>query len=107
MRIDSWMKATQTCEHDKIDLEKVVVEGPDAQCLSVAADRLALLPQQVQHIAQIIRRHFASRVTCWSCQGGPGWTTLTHFNDHPETTREDVDKVLRIYTEEVEANRAG
>lgn len=52
-------------------------------------------------VAQIIDRLFPGRICdCWSSA-----IQVMHFNNHPETTREDIDKVLLAYTEETEAER--
>jgi hypothetical protein len=31
---------------------------------------------------------------------------IAHFNDHPDTTREDIDKLVRIFHEELDAEGA-
>jgi hypothetical protein len=68
-----------------------------SECLGsvVGWGRLSELAQ----VDVIIDRLFPGRI----CDCRWPVNRVVHFNNHPETTREDVDKVLHIYTEEVEA----
>ena len=82
--------------------EEAPFGGPMAHCLwtQAAADGLSLAAQQ--RLADVISRQFPSRATCEKCETSP-IMRMIHFNNDPATTREDIDKILRIYTEESEA----
>jgi hypothetical protein len=102
MKIERWFQ--QPLSHPDTAVTAAWEEPGDGptQCLGyVVANGITSwesLPA-IHHLAAIIDRLFPSRIC--NCRWAAG--RVIHFNNHRETTREDVDKVLRIYTEETEA----
>ena len=102
MKIVRWFKGMGAC--DGLTQELWQEDGPvgtTSHCLMTQAifeDQVGI--DAVKKMAEIIARHFSARCLCASEEAT---TRVIHFNNHPETTREDVDKVLRAYTEETEA----
>ena len=81
--------------------EEAPFGGPIAQCLWTQAAYDGLSLAQQQRLSDVIARHFPSRATCEKCEQSP-IMRMIHFNNDPATTREDIDKILRIFTEEEE-----
>ncbi len=97
MKIERWFKGAASCGPSA-----PMQEDGDAmaQCLWTQITYVGL-GHETARLAEIIRRHFGGREVCEMCQ----WSDLTfiiHTNNSPATTREDVDKILRIFSEEME-----
>mgnify|MGYP001581935742 CR=1 FL=1 len=95
LKITRWFQGSATCAGERLTGNIREPGEAPAHCL------LMVLPYfegaEVRGCA-IIERHFGARA-CRCVGAGPA-TRIVHFNNHPETTREDVDKVLRIFDEE-------
>ena len=104
MKIDRWFQGPMVHgvepEHWGTLVSEPGERGVRPECLGSAVtlntwqDNTAL-----ERVDKIIDRLFPGRV----CDCALPVYRVIHFNNSKETTREDVDKVLRIYTEEVEA----
>lgn len=106
MHIARWFQSTTVCAGLRAGSGMFEEAGDEmAQCLFTQAmyDRLDTAAQG--RLAAVVERHFPARSWCERCEWSP-ITRLIHFNNHPETTREDLDKVLRVFTEEEDARHA-
>ena len=101
MKIERWFQGVATCSGERRE-GNICEEGPYlATCLLMA---LPFLGGAEERIVQIIERHFSHRAC--QCPGiGPA-LRIVHANNHPDTTREDIDKILRIFNEEKDAQRS-
>ena len=96
MKITRWFQGAATCAGDRWDGIQEPGDWPTpAACLLMA---LPHFERAETLVLRIINRHFSARAC--RCPNAHMATRIVHFNNHPETTREDVDKVLRIYDEE-------
>ena len=105
MKIERWFKGAPICGYPAKSQARWEEEGGDiltTNCLMTQAlHEPGVTKEILVRLAAIIDRHFSSRCLCRTTEVT---TRVIHFNNHPETTREDVDKVLRIYTEEMESS---
>lgn len=104
MDIKRWFQGVAVCSGTRasgIIYEESALGEPMANCLWTQAQLDGLSRQATTRLAAVVERHFPARAWCEQCSVG-SISRLIHFNNHPETTREDIDKVLRIYTEEME-----
>ncbi len=96
LKIDRWFQGAATCVGDRWDGIQEPGDWPTpAACLLMVLPHFAGAETKV---AAIIERHWSARAC--RCEKAAPATRIVHFNNHPETTREDVDKVLLIYSEE-------
>lgn len=98
MKIERWFKGCMVHGNVVDGYEEPGVER--AECLgSIVTGNEWRDIQALDRMAGVIARLFPGRICdCWGAS-----IQVVHFNNAPETTREDVDKVLLAYTEEVEA----
>ena len=70
--------------------------GPEAplQCLGTALMAQGALTKEWDLLKQVIAEHFPERITFY---GAPVLGIIPSFNDHPDTTWEDVDKIVREF----------
>ena len=102
MRIERWFQGAYICGGDRGHFGGFYEDGPDiAHCLFTQAMYDRLTPEQIAQLAGIVMRLFPSRTTCERCEWSP-ISRLIHFNNSADTTREDLDKVLAVFTEEFE-----
>jgi hypothetical protein len=110
MKINRWFQGAAVCggfrEYPAGGAFHLYEEAPfgaaPAHCLWTQASYDGATLAQTRRLADVIARHFPSRATCQQCEQSP-IMRLIHFNNDPLTTREDIDKVLQIFTEESEA----
>jgi hypothetical protein len=87
--IERWFKGPATC--GGFTAGKVSAEswrGGQVHCLFTARDS----DLEVDQLAAIIARLFPERAC--RCPGARPSTQVIHFNNHPATTRDDVDKIV-------------
>lgn len=105
MKIERWFKGSATCTGFKPDLFQPEEGEGVATCLAIELEvetPYEQVPAAARRMANIIDRLFPERACqCFKAADAQSGC-LVHFNNHPETTREDVDKVLLVYTEETE-----
>ena len=95
LKIDRWFQGVGTCAGDRWTGNAYEEGSAPADCLLMVLPHFA---RAEAHVLRIIERHYGARAC--QCPGLHAETRIVHFNNHPATTREDVDKVLRIYSEE-------
>jgi hypothetical protein len=97
MNIERWFQGSDVCGQREIRPALFIEDGDGSvmpRCL------LMVMPWgEEAALLRIIERHFSARAC--RCDDRHA-NRIVHFNNNPETTREDIDKVLRIYTEETE-----
>ena len=91
-----WFQGVMYC--GGVRMAGTAYDGGGSTCLWLHADEQGA---DLVRLAEIVARLFPSRTTCGPCEVS-AITRLIHFNNAPETTREDVTKVLKTYTEEME-----
>lgn len=101
MQIARWFKGEATCDRKGGSgyFEAMGEAFTMAQCLYTQALTDKLDEHAMARLAAVVERHFPSRATCAHCDFSP-ISRLIHFNNDEQTTREDVDKVLRVFSEE-------
>lgn len=94
-KIERWFKGTSVCTGVR---SAPLDEGPfgDAElCLAMATQGQS----ELTALADIILRLFPER----ACRCNEYlWNRVVHFNNHPNTTRGDVDKIMHTYEMEKE-----
>lgn len=107
MKIERWFQGAYICDGVREGFDGFSEDGTAmAQCLATQAMYDRLTPAQIAQLASIVVRLFPSRTTCERCEFSR-ISRLIHANNHELTTREDIDKILRIFTEEEQARDAG
>lgn len=99
MEIKTWFQGSMTCDGVRKNIG--VWEGHHSTCLYTQAQLDKLTQQEQMRLAGIIERLFSGRTGCAHCDFSP-IQRMIHFNNHPETTREDINKVLGVFNEEGE-----
>lgn len=101
MKITRWFQNTTACAGQRPGYGFFEEGAGLPMCLYTQAcvDRMDV--DAIARLAAVVERHFPARCWCERCAFSP-ISRLIHFNNSSETTREDIDKVLRIYTEEME-----
>lgn len=114
LQIERWFQGSAVCDdyrtrpHVEASFhlyEEAPFGGPIAQCLFTQATVDRLTAEDRQRLADVVLRLFPSRTTCQRCDQS-AISRLIHANNNAATTREDIDKILKTFTEEEEARRA-
>lgn len=109
MKIDRWFQGSGVCpgvmagEQREEPFDLMSFKASD--CLWTAGTRENLSMAEMQRFADVADRLFFARCTCDNGRYSP-ITKLIHTNNHPETTREDIDKILAVFSEESERDSA-
>jgi hypothetical protein len=105
MRIERWFQGVGGCGYQRLRPAAVCEPGAliTPHCLYTASS--CVEGEDVLRLAAITTRLFGHRCLCPDDNSTPRRISrMVHINNHPETTREDIDKILRVYTEEMEAS---
>ena len=89
-REGSWFQGWSTCTGGiYLNAVETVAENSGG-CLWMAAQTM----EEIHTLAAIVRRLFPERACL--CRGGDS-IALIHFNNHPDTTFDHVEKILHTY----------
>jgi hypothetical protein len=87
-RIERWFKGTTYHDGDR---EYWAEPGTGVElCLALACDK----DEELRRLGDVLAALFPERICCPADM--PNWR-LIHFNNHPNTTRDEIDKIMHTY----------
>lgn len=86
--IKEWMQGPENCEG--YDHKKAIPWSGGQHCLGTA---IHWEYNSMELMADIIGRLFPERI----CDHGKLMSKIIHFNNHPNTTRDQIDKIIHEY----------
>jgi len=105
--ITRWFQGDATCTESGGDVSKWKTEDGQSHnpsihfCLATASGGV-WMSEELQQLAAIIERLFPERACrCDLPTYLAAWTRVVHFNNHPDTTRDQIDKIVHEFQMEI------